>query len=64
MNIKADKEGKEAITQLCDVALKTGGIQNLAPITNILKAVSDGDKTEPKKVPVPDSVAEEDREEG
>ena len=47
MNIKADKEGKEAITQLCDVALKAGGLQNLAPITNILKAVSDGDKTEP-----------------
>jgi len=39
MIIKVDAEGKKAIDGLCDVALKTGGIQNLAAITGILTSV-------------------------
>ena len=38
MKIVVDKEGKDAINQLCDVALKQGGIRNLDPITEILSS--------------------------
>jgi hypothetical protein len=41
MKITADEEGKEAIRQLCDVALRSGGLKNLAPITQVLKATLD-----------------------
>lgn len=36
MHIKADKEGVEAIQALCDVALKTGGLQNLNFVNTVL----------------------------
>ncbi len=36
MLIKADKEGMEAVTKLCDVALKTGGIGNMNAVSQIL----------------------------
>lgn len=36
MKIKVDKKGQEAIQQLCDIALKSGGIQNLNGINTIL----------------------------
>lgn len=37
MIIKVDEEGKKVIEQLCDIALKTGGVANLASVTNILE---------------------------
>lgn len=36
MEIKADKEGLEAIHQMANIALKTGGLQNLQAVQNIL----------------------------
>ncbi len=39
MDIKADQEGIEAITKLCDVALKTGGIQNMNAVSVILSSI-------------------------
>lgn len=39
MKITVDKEGRAAINQLCDVALKAGGLQNLNGITNVLSSV-------------------------
>lgn len=41
MKIQVDKEGREAVEQLCDIALKAGGTQNLNGIVAILKAVTD-----------------------
>lgn len=60
MQIEADKEGADLIRQLCDVALKSGGLANLAGITQILACLYHPDK--PKipvpgsKIPVPDKV--------
>lgn len=39
MIIRVDEEGKQAVTELCDAALKVGGIRNLHPVTNILRSV-------------------------
>lgn len=39
MKILCDKKGKEAILQLCDVALKTGGLRNMQRISEILKSI-------------------------
>lgn len=44
MEIVVDKEGREAVMQLLDVALKTGGIQNLPAIQIILNAIKDKDE--------------------
>jgi hypothetical protein len=41
MIIKADKEAIQAIQQLCDIALKAGGIQNLQGIQAVLAGVSE-----------------------
>ena len=41
MNIAVDKEGRRIIEQLCDIALKTAGIQNLAAVTQILQSLKD-----------------------
>ncbi len=40
MLIKADKEGQDAIIKLCDIALKTGGIPNMAPVNSIMTSVT------------------------
>ncbi len=48
MKIKVDKEGKDTIIQLCDVALKSGGIKNVAAINVVLTSIEDiEEKTEP-----------------
>ncbi len=39
MKILTDEEGKKVITQLCDIALKQGGVQNLNPISVILNSI-------------------------
>jgi hypothetical protein len=41
MIIKVDQDGNNAIVKLCDVALKTGGIQNLEAINIILKSLEE-----------------------
>ena len=52
MEIKVDAEGKKSVESLCDVALKTGGIQNLEAINKILKAMvlMETATTQPDKV--------------
>ena len=39
MIIQTDKEGKDVIEQLCDIALKQGGVSNLNQVNAILKSV-------------------------
>lgn len=39
MRIVVDKEGQEAINQLCDLALKVNGLANLEGVNVILSAV-------------------------
>jgi len=51
MQIKADKEGAEAIRGLCDCALKTAGLANLPIVTNVLANLDHPDKPRPKPVP-------------
>ena len=41
MKIIVDKEGRSMIEQMCDVALKTGGIRNLKPVIMVLEKMSD-----------------------
>jgi hypothetical protein len=48
MQIKADKKGAEAVRQLCDVALRSGGLANLAPITQVLACLDHPDKPKPE----------------
>lgn len=38
MIIKVDTEGYEALTQLCDIALKSAGLKNLDSINLILRS--------------------------
>lgn len=39
MIIQVDQEGRHAIQQLCDIALKSAGMQNLNPVNKILRSV-------------------------
>lgn len=39
--IKTNKNGKDAITQLCDIALKYGGMQNIQGVSQILNSIQD-----------------------
>lgn len=39
MIIQVDQEGRNVITQLCDIALKQGGVQNLNAVNAIFKSV-------------------------
>ena len=50
MIIKTDADGKDAIEQLVDIALKKGGIQNLNAANLILSSL----KPLPKPEPEPD----------
>jgi len=36
MKIVVDQEGKQVLQQLCDIALRAGGLQNLQPINALL----------------------------
>lgn len=40
MKISVDKEGQIAIQELCDVALKSGGMANLPRVGQILASVT------------------------
>ena len=41
MKIRADEKGIQAIQQLCDVALKQGGLSNLQGVQAILSSVQE-----------------------
>ena len=41
VKIQTDKEGWEAIQQLCNIALKVGGLDNMPAVTTILQAVKE-----------------------
>ena len=51
MLIFVDKEGKEAVIGLCDVALRTAGIQNLEGVTKIIQSVRLLNDDAPKPTP-------------
>ena len=53
MIIKADKEGKVAVTQLLDIALKQGGLPVLQSIVKVLNSIEllPEPKPKPKKEP-------------
>lgn len=55
MKIIVDEEGKKAVQELCDVALKVGGLQNFNSVGKILGSIVD----EP-----PQSVEKEDAQKG
>ena len=60
MQIKVDKEGAEVIKQLCDVALRAGGLSNLGAISRVLTCLDHPDK--PKQEPVPETPDEDKKE--
>lgn len=41
MKIKADKQGIQVLEQLCDLALKSGGIKNFLTIKAIIESVEE-----------------------
>jgi len=50
MDIQADKEGLKAIQQLCDVALRSNGLNDLNGINTIINSASElKEKESPKK---------------
>ena len=51
MILQVDEEGKTAVTQLCDIALKQGGIQVIQGIVKILAAVKQLPFEEPTEEP-------------
>lgn len=39
MKLSCDKEGADAIAKLCDLALKAGGLQNMAAVKAIMGSI-------------------------
>ena len=62
MILQVDEEGKTAVTQLCDIALKQGGVQVVGGIVNILAAVKqlpfEEQAEEPVEEPTDETVAD------
>lgn len=56
MIIKVDKEGRQAITALCDVALIHGGINNLSQVNLILSKLEDILPPQNKEMPQKENV--------
>lgn len=61
MLIQVDKEGRETVQNLCDIALKVGGIQNLRSVNIILSQIKmiEPEKKEqdaPNQVKVPNKI--------
>lgn len=48
--IKTNKDGNEAITQLCDIALKYGGMKNMEGVSQILNSIQILEKPLPKDI--------------
>lgn len=55
MLIQTNEEGRKAIQALCDVALKTGGFQNLTFINQVVCSVR---PIPPQETPAPKNVKE------
>ena len=57
MKVVVDKEGRQAINKLCDVALKVGGLQNLSGVTDVLAHTINEkppvERTPEEKTPLP-----------
>jgi hypothetical protein len=49
MIIKVDKKGKQAVVDLCDVALRVGGLKNLTAVQTVLEAIQDVQVPKKKK---------------
>ena len=43
MRIIVDKEAKQIVTQLCDIALKMGGLSNVQTVTMVLNVMENTD---------------------
>ncbi len=39
MIIKVDKEGEKVLTDLCDLALRVGGLKNVNAVTQLLNTI-------------------------
>lgn len=51
MIIQVDADGRKAISQLCDIALKVGGLNNLQGVSDILGALTPVEPTPKSKLP-------------
>ena len=51
MKILVDDEARKLVQQLCDVALKAGGLGNMNPVLTVLKGMEDIQIAEPTAVP-------------
>lgn len=51
MKIIVDQEARVMIEQLCDIALKAGGIQNLTGVNHLLKFLEEHKKPTESKTP-------------
>ena len=61
MKIIVDKEARSLLEQMCDVALKAGGIQNFHPVLAILKNMANlVDPVNPADEPAIDSPSLDD----
>lgn len=60
MKILVDREGRKAVRQLCDIALKSAGMQNLNPVNMILRSVTMLPGPEVEEQPRPKSPEEKD----
>jgi hypothetical protein len=56
MKILVDQEGRNVIQQLCDLALKQGGVKNLNQVNRILKSVKLLPTPEEKELDRPKSL--------
>lgn len=45
MKIQVDEDGKTAIIELCDIALKHGGIRTFEGISKVLRSIKVTEKT-------------------
>lgn len=57
MKIQCDEEGKKAIIDMCDIALKVGGLQNLNTVGLVLNSIQPIPAAETP--PIEDSKEEE-----
>lgn len=64
MIIQVDLEGRSVIEQLCDIALKEGGVKNLNAVNRILKSVVllSKEKSPIEETPSPKSNSDEVKE--
>lgn len=49
MKIDTDDEGRQVISKLCDIALRSGGLQNMTAVEEIMAAVAPKKETKKKE---------------